>query len=101
MAETLREFFEKKMKPIEDRDRRNKNKDDTNIHELRKSVNTIKNLLEGNPLLDKSQTPMSKAEMRQLSAAINSLSYKHFNSIIQIIQESTPSMAVEGEVEID
>jgi len=106
MSETLREFFNKKMKPIEDRERKSRNKDDTNIHEIRKSVNTIKTLLETNKhsttaSVDKSKIPMTKAEMRQLSTTINSLSCKHLNTIIQIIQESMPSLAVEGEIEID
>lgn len=114
MAETLRDFFKKKMKPIEDRERRSKNKEDGSIQELKKSVTSIQaeltQLKESStktptptpsPIIDKSSVPMTKSEMRKLSATINSLSYKHLNTIIKIIQESMPNLAGEGELEID
>lgn len=106
MAESLREFFEKKMKTIEEREKRNKSKDG-GIQDLKKSVNTIQTELHqligtnGSRGADKSKIPMTKSEMRKLSGTINSLPYKHLNTIIKIIQESMPNLAGEGELEID
>jgi len=101
MTETLRDFFSKKMKPIEDRERRSKNKGERNLHDIKKTVGTIQADLKQLSAVDKSQVPMTKNDMRKLSATINSLSYKHLNTIIQIIQESMPSLGGEGELEID
>jgi len=44
---------------------------------------------------------MTKAEMRKLSSSINSLSYKHLNTIITIIRQSMPNLSGDGEIEID
>lgn len=122
MAETLQKFFKKKIKPIEDRARRSRIKSASGQGESKKSkqdskskyatdtkkVSPVKKRAPAKPKTPKtpkplppSEVPMSKAEMRQLSATINSLSYKHLNTIIVIIQQSMPNLASEGEIEID
>jgi len=113
MAESLREHFNKRMKPVEERERKHKMKESGEIQELRKSVNTAKEIVQQ---LDRKPAPkstsptrrapaevqpMSKTEMRQLSNAVNSLNPKHLTTIISIIQKSMPSLSGEGEIEID
>jgi len=113
MAESVRDHFNRRMKPVEERERKYKLKESGEISDLRKSVNTAKEIVQQldkpSPRASNSPVrrpaaevqPMSKAEMRQLSNAVNALNPKHLTTIISIIQKSMPSLSGEGEIEID
>ena len=114
MATTIQDLFNKKMKPIEDRERKSKTGISTK-QETKTETKSSPSTTRKKPTKPKSSpssslasapvqtadVPMSKSEMRKLSATINSLSYKHVETIIGIIQQSMPNLSSEGEVEID
>lgn len=106
MAEEMREFFLERMKSIEEREKKKRDKLDGGVNALADSINSVQTEIE--KLLgreDKETEKMntnlpqpsidipkwSKADIKKLSQGIDSLSYEHFDSIMEIISQSNSS----------
>lgn len=108
MAETLREFFEKKIRPVEERERKHRQKvaaggtDAASLPSPRPAGDPLPNGTIPTVVRFTTQvTPMNKGEVRQLSADISVLTGKQRDGLIQVLQRCDPSLPQEGEMQVN
>ena len=115
MAQTLQTFFEKKIRPVEERERKHRLKaseEGTAVSSPRSpsvssSVSTAPENVGGGAATvvrfttTQVTTPMSKAEIRQLSGGIHALTSQQRPGLIQLLQRCNPLLPQEGEMEIN